>query len=165
MAVSRIEIKPNTPKVGSPVDARSPASRSAWKARKASAWPSINSSVGRRSVMVLPHMHASVPGIILACEHMSNAPLGRIGHCCYNTLRCPPPSSSGQGRHPFKVEITGSNPVGGTKRISENSLIGMSVCRNEYHGIQKLVSRILMHQQERRPSQKVGVLVLFFVQY
>ena len=24
------------------------------------------------------------------------------------------PSSSGQGRHPFKVDITGSNPVGGT---------------------------------------------------
>jgi hypothetical protein len=26
-----------------------------------------------------------------------------------------PPSSSGPGRHPFKVEITGSNPVGGTR--------------------------------------------------
>ena len=26
------------------------------------------------------------------------------------------PSSSGQGRHPFKVDITGSNPVGGTIR-------------------------------------------------
>ena len=26
-----------------------------------------------------------------------------------------PPSSSGLGHHPFKVEITGSNPVGGTR--------------------------------------------------
>ena len=30
------------------------------------------------------------------------------------------PSSSGQGRHPFKVDITGSNPVGGT--IDRSSL-------------------------------------------
>src|SRR5580765_3512340 len=28
-----------------------------------------------------------------------------------------PPSSSGLGHHPFKVEITGSNPVGGTKTL------------------------------------------------
>ena len=27
-----------------------------------------------------------------------------------------PPSSSGLGRHPFKVEVRGSNPLGGTKR-------------------------------------------------
>lgn len=28
------------------------------------------------------------------------------------------PSSSGLGRHPFKVDITGSNPVGGTIAVS-----------------------------------------------
>ena len=27
----------------------------------------------------------------------------------------PPPSSRGLGRHPFKVEIAGSNPAGGTR--------------------------------------------------
>lgn len=30
------------------------------------------------------------------------------------TLQLPPVSSSGLGRHPFKVETTGSNPVTGT---------------------------------------------------
>ena len=29
------------------------------------------------------------------------------------------PSSSGQGRHPFKVDITGSNPVGGTTAFEQ----------------------------------------------
>ncbi len=30
------------------------------------------------------------------------------------TIDTEPPSSSGPGRHPFKVEIAGSNPAGGT---------------------------------------------------
>src|SRR5579883_1506888 len=36
-----------------------------------------------------------------------------------------PPSSSGQGHHPFKVKITGSNPVGGTtiQRASQRLVI------------------------------------------
>ena len=36
-----------------------------------------------------------------------------------------PPSSSGLGRHPFKVKVAGSNPAGGTtKRFLHN------MCRN-----------------------------------
>ena len=33
----------------------------------------------------------------------------------------PAPSSSGLGRHPLKVEITGSNPVGATKKINRRN--------------------------------------------
>ena len=33
-----------------------------------------------------------------------------------------PPSSRGLGRHPFKVEITGSNPVGGTNSVRAESV-------------------------------------------
>ena len=45
------------------------------------------------------------------------------------------PSSSGQGRHPFKVDITGSNPVGGTiqnEKPVANSVMGflLSICRD-----------------------------------
>ena len=32
--------------------------------------------------------------------------------------RSPSPSSSGPGRHPFKVDIAGSNPAGGTRHCS-----------------------------------------------
>ena len=44
------------------------------------------------------------------------------------------PSSSGQGRHPFKVDITGSNPVGGTiqnKKPVTQAVTGflLSICR------------------------------------
>src|SRR5688500_12470319 len=39
------------------------------------------------------------------------------GSGCYDlgVVRSGPPSSRGLGRHPFKVEIRGSNPLGGTK--------------------------------------------------
>ena len=34
--------------------------------------------------------------------------------------RSPSPSSSGPGRHPFKVDIAGSNPAGGTRHCSRS---------------------------------------------
>jgi hypothetical protein len=37
-----------------------------------------------------------------------------LGHDLYSFTA--PPSSRGPGRHPFKVEIAGSNPAGGTTR-------------------------------------------------
>ena len=37
-------------------------------------------------------------------------------------LSAPPPSSRGLGRHPFKVEIRGSNPLGGT-RVAVSSFL------------------------------------------
>ena len=45
------------------------------------------------------------------------------------------PSSSGQGRHPFKVDIAGSNPAGGTTESEKpvtNSVAGflLPICRD-----------------------------------
>lgn len=45
------------------------------------------------------------------------------------------PSSSGQGRHPFKVDIAGSNPAGGTTKSEKpvtNSVAGflLPICRD-----------------------------------
>ena len=53
--------------------------------------------------------------------HKDSAPVATEPCVCFHTagdfqpngFRAPP-SSSGQGHRPFKAEITGSNPVGGT---------------------------------------------------
>ena len=37
-----------------------------------------------------------------------------------------PPSSRGQGRHPFKVETRGSNPLGGTILLRDKGMVSDS---------------------------------------
>ena len=46
--------------------------------------------------------------------HLERDPGSLTGTLGRPSRRVAPPSSRGLGRHPFKVEITGSNPVGGT---------------------------------------------------
>ncbi len=66
---------------------------------------------------------ASAVGIFLFVEAwVWSQRVYRIGATGRAVAIALPPSSRGLGRHPFKVEITGSNPVGGTTVKADDHL-------------------------------------------
>ena len=94
--------------VGAPCSPRSPAaSRRSWPSARSPRRPSSRSSGAAEDAPTpASELPPAAPGL--------PARLGRAG----------PPSSRGLGRHPFKVEITGSNPVGGTTRAAGDRRAG-----------------------------------------
>src|SRR3712207_7833510 len=62
----------------------------------------------------------------------------------YTTLfrshsRRTPPSSRGLGRSPFKAEIVGSNPIGGTSGALGFAEMRLTICRKSSYDLQKIL--------------------------
>lgn len=69
------------------------------------------------------------------------------------------PSSSGQGRHPFKVDIAGSNPAGGTiesEKPVTNLVAGflLSICRNSTRQGAELRKRVSVFQRSTQGAER-----------